>query len=180
MHIRKTWKVTHYTWLFILAFCALFLTVEFRNLALLSSFYNATDSLVETGVFALIMLGGLTSMFTPFGSTLVVMFVILFGVNVILLYQYIRLQRQITEKTSGSKRTAALSTTGTVLATIGIGCATCGTAILFSALSLVGAGGLLLWLPLHGQEFSIVGIAGLVYSIWYILGKLENPYVCKI
>jgi len=178
-HFKKTWNATHYVWMFVLAFSALFLIVEFRNLALLSSFYSATDSLIETGVFALVMLGGLTSMFTPFGSTLIVMFVLLFGINMILLYQYITLQRRITTKTKGSKRSAALSTTGTVLATIGIGCATCGTAILFSVLSLVGAGGLLLWLPLHGQEFSIIGIAGLLYAIWYILGKLENPYVCN-
>ena len=74
-HFKKTWKLTHYAWLFVLAFLALFLIVEFRNLALLSSFYNATDSLIETGLFALVMLGGLTSMFTPFGSTLIVLFV---------------------------------------------------------------------------------------------------------
>jgi|GEM_PF-2275194 len=178
-YIKKTWGIIHYAWLSILAFTTLFLVVEFRNLALLSSFYSATDSLVETGVFVLIMLGGLTSMFTAFGSTLIVLFVLLFGVNVILLYQYIMLQRGMTEKIKGSKRSAAISTTGTVLATIGIGCASCGTAILLSALSLIGAGGLLLWLPLHGQELSILGIAGLVYSIWFTLGKLENPYLCK-
>ena len=28
--------------------------------------------------------------------------------------------------------------------------------------------------------FAYLGIAGLVYSIWYILGKLENPFVCKV
>jgi hypothetical protein len=179
-HFTTTWKLTHYAWLFGLAFLALFLIVEFRNLALLSAFYNATDSLIETGVFALIMLGGLTSLFTPLGTTMIVLFVLLFSVNIILLYQYVMMQRKITKKTKGSKRSAALSTTGTVLATIGIGCASCGTAILFSALSLVGAGGLILWLPLHGQEFSIIGIAGLAYAIWYILGKLENPYVCEV
>jgi hypothetical protein len=179
-HFKKTWKITHYAWMFVLAFVALFLIIEFRNLALLSSFYSATDSLIETGVFALVMLGGLTTMFSPLGSTLIVLFVLLFSVNMILLYQYIMVQRRITRKTKGSKRSAALSTTGTILATIGIGCASCGTAILFSVLSLVGAGGLLLWLPLHGQEFSILGIAGLLYAIWYILGKLENPYVCEV
>lgn len=178
-HITNTWKLTHYAWLCVLAFAALFLIVEFRNFELLLSFYSATDSLIETGVFALVMLGGLTSMFTWFGSISIVVFVLLFAMNIILLYQYILLQRRITSKTKGGGRSAALSTTGTVLATIGIGCASCGTAILFSILSLVGAGGLILWLPLRGQELSIIGIAALLYAIWHLLGKMQNPYICE-
>ena len=125
-------------------------------------------------------MGGLTTLFTPFGATLITVFALIFSLNVILLYQYIILQRKITRKISGTKRTTALGTTGTVVALIGIGCASCGTAVLFSVLSLVGAGGLVLWLPLHGQEFSIVGIIGLLYAAWYILGKLQNPFVCEV
>ncbi len=177
-YVPKTWRWTHYLWLVGISGGLLFAIVEFRNLALLSSFYDATGSVVETGVFAFVMLGSLTTMFTTLGSILIVLFSILFAVNVILLYQYISMQRRLTKKTTGSKRSAALSTSGAMLAAIGIGCASCGTAIIFSALSVVGAGGLVLLLPLHGLEFSLLGIVGLGSAIWYILGKLEHPYTC--
>ena len=144
------------------------------------TFFDATGSVVETVSFAFVMIGGLTTLFSPLGSILITMFALLFSLNITLLYQYIMLQRRITERTKGGKTATALSTVGTVVAALGVGCASCGTAILFSVLSLFGASGLILLLPLRGQEFSIIGVAGLLYAAWYILGKLQNPFVCEV
>lgn len=176
----KTWKVSHYTWFVTIVFIMLFVIVELRNWAILMTFFDATGSVVQTVSFAFVMFSGLTTLFSPLGSSLIVLFALLFSLNVILLYQYIMLQRQITEKTKGGKTATAIGTVGTVVAALGIGCASCGTAILFGILSLFGASGLILALPLHGQEFSIIGVAGLLYSCWYVLGKLQNPFVCEV
>jgi len=162
----------------LLILSVLFVVIEVRNWELLQLVYGTTDSWIQTGWFAVTMLGGLTTLFTPLGSVVIVLFAVLFSFNAVLLYQYIMLQRRLTTK--GGGKGAALSTAGTVVAALGIGCASCGTAVLFSLLSLFGASSLILLLPLHGQEFAIVGLAGLLYATWYLLGKLHRPFVCEV
>lgn len=67
---------------------------------------------------------------------------------------------------------------GALAALFGIGCLACGPLLLGSLLALIGASGLLLALPLHGAEFSLLAIALLGYAI-YALGKvIGGPRVC--
>lgn len=63
---------------------------------------------------------------------------------------------------------------------VGIGCASCGSVILASVLSLVGAGGVVFLLPLHGVEFNLLAIALLSYSAWRLAKKLRDPLVCDV
>ena len=50
---------------------------------------------------------------------------------------------------------------------LGIGCASCGTIVLTSILGVVGAAGLITFLPLHGGEFQIIAflVAGISLHI---------------
>jgi hypothetical protein len=178
--VFSRWGVVQYSLCLLISLGLLVSIIEIRNFSALVWFYQTTNSLSETALFAFAFLGGIITLFTPLGTVIVVLFSILFSVNLMLLYQYIRLQQTLTHQIGKRKQATAFSTVGTIAATFGIGCASCGTAILFSTLSLFGAGGIIVWLPLHGEEFSIVGVAILLYSIWYLLGKLHHPYVCEV
>lgn len=68
---------------------------------------------------------------------------------------------------------------GLVSGVIGVGCAACGS-FLITSLSLVGATGLLTFLPLEGGEFGIIGIALLGYAVYQLAQKIINPLICNI
>lgn len=63
---------------------------------------------------------------------------------------------------------------------IGVGCAACGSFLLTSILSFIGAGSLLVLLPLHGSEFGILGMLLLIFAVFRTAKQIENPLVCKI
>jgi hypothetical protein len=71
---------------------------------------------------------------------------------------------------------------GAVLASLGAGCAACGSAVLAGILSAVGAAGVLALLPLDGLEFAIVAIAMLLVSIHWIADGMRGGEIrgCRI
>lgn len=76
-------------------------------------------------------------------------------------------------------RAHAASVAGMVAGLFGVGCAACGSVIVSGLLSFIGANGLLLLLPWHGQEFGLLGIGLLLWSIYFVARKLQSPLVCK-
>lgn len=126
-------------------------------------------------LFALGFYGSLFTNFTPFSAVVTVLVSILFGLNVALLTYYIRMMR-------GSGRTVrqveALSIAGLASGFFGIGCAVCGSVILTSLLGLFGAGGLLLFLPYGGEEFSVLAVLMLGYSLVLLGRRIEKGRVC--
>ncbi len=119
--------------------------------------------------------GSLLTNFTPLAAVVAVLTSLLIGLNVTLLMHYIRQMR-------GNGRTAllvsGLSVGGFVSAVFGIGCAVCGSIILTSLLSIIGATSLLLWLPFGGEEFSFLAILLLLYATSVLLRKIEVGRVC--
>jgi len=113
--------------------------------------------------------------FNPLAATYTILISVLFGVNVALAVFYVRARR------SGS---SALQTGagigGFISGILGMGCAACGSALLLPVLSLIGAGGLVSVLPLHGQEFGIMSVALLIVSSAVLLKQIANPAVCPI
>lgn len=68
-------------------------------------------------------------------------------------------------------RQGGTSTAGVIFGTLGAGCAACGSAVLVGVLSLFGVSTALLWLPLDGLEFAVLGIVVLSLSIhWLAVG----------
>jgi hypothetical protein len=66
------------------------------------------------------------------------------------------------------------SALGVALGLLGAGCAACGSAILAGLLSLVGAAGLVTALPLDGFEFSLLALAVLVLSLYWLADGMRG------
>ncbi len=67
---------------------------------------------------------------------------------------------------------------GLILAFLGIGCASCGTAFLTFLLSFFGGATLLHLLPYGGQEIGYLGVIVLLFATYSLAKKTANPTVC--
>lgn len=109
----------------------------------------------------------LGSIYGPITGSLLLALAVLIGVDVAMVVYHVR-------EHGLSAREGSSGAVGLVLGTLGAGCAACGTAILAGLLSLFGATGVLTLLPLEGQEFSIVAIAVVVLSIYWIADGMRG------
>jgi hypothetical protein len=91
---------------------------------------------------------------------------LLISISLIMLYQYLVLEKGVT----GIKKIG----TGMILAIIASHCASCGAAILGGLISV----SLLTALPFAGNEIGVLAIFVLLYTIYDMNNKLNNPYVC--
>lgn len=100
---------------------------------------------------------------------------LLVGILAALIIYYIKISR------GGrvSKRTSAASVGGVVAGFLGIGCAACGSILVTSLLTGVGATVLQL-LPYKGVEIGILGIVLLLYAVKRLLGEIKKGAVCSI
>jgi hypothetical protein len=101
-------------------------------------------------------------------SNLIIIF--LFAVNITLSFYYF--------KTKGSLFIKKSSLSGMFFSIFGLGCASCGTALLSTALSFFGLSGVLGFLPLKGEEFIYLGIIFLLFSIFTLYKKIQSPNLC--
>ena len=100
---------------------------------------------------------------------------VLFGLVVHLLWIQIK-----NNCVAGRIKVFGRSAIATILATIGAGCAACGSLVIGPLLATIGAAGLLSALPGHGVEFALLGTVLLIYSIWDLYKKIRSPLVCKL
>ena len=121
------------------------------------------------------LLGSIVTNFTLLSASYTIAIAILFGINVAIFVYFLR--RRITDVEQSGIATGFFGITSGV---IGMGCAACGSFLLTSLLSLVGASGILAFLPLGGGEFGILGVILLSVSIYLTAKKIQNPAVCKI
>jgi hypothetical protein len=173
-YIGRTWRTGHYLVVGAVMFLIIVLGVTYRNIDAITGFYESTESLGKTIGFVGALVGGIGVVLSLLGAVALSLFGLLIGINTVLLFQYIKRKRQQTLciEFDRSSKTAAVS--GTVASIFGIGCAACGSAIIFAFLNIFGAGSLLLLLPLQGEEFSILGIALLGYATWMLLGRMST------
>ena len=120
------------------------------------------------------LLGGIVTNFTLLSASSTILIAVLFGVNVAMIVFF--LKRKIIEVKQGGIITGFFGITSGI---IGMGCAACGSFLLTSILSLVGASSVLLFLPLGGGEFGILGVVLLTISIHLIAKQIQNPAVCS-
>ena len=112
--------------------------------------------------------------FTILSAFYTIAIAVLFGINVALLVYYVSMRRGVFQGRGG-----AFGVGGLISGIFGIGCASCGTFILTAVLSLVGAGGIIAFLPLGGKEFGILGVILIGYATYWTVKKIEEPMVCK-
>lgn len=146
------------------------------NLSLIGWYFAQPGISLGAKLWLLIsMYGSIVSSQTLLSATLLLIIVMLSGLNVALLDRYIR-----TRKSSAPKPTGAWSLAGMVAGFFGVGCASCGSVILASLLSLFGAGSLVFLLPFHGLEISVLAVLLLVYGTRRLIKKLNDPLVCRV
>ncbi len=120
-------------------------------------------------------LGSIATNFTVLSASYTIAISVLFGINIAIIVYFLR--RKIIEIRQSGIATGLLGIASGVL---GMGCAACGSLLLTSSLSLIGASGILAFLPLAGGEFGILGVILLLVSIYLIAKQIQNPAVCKI
>jgi hypothetical protein len=125
----------------------------------------------------LTLFGSIQTNFTVVSASYTIAIAVLFGINVALLVYYIRTVRG---GLRGVRQTGAAGIGGLISGVLGIGCAACGTFILTSVLALFGATGAITLLPLGGEEFGIIGVALLLWSLYVIAKQIEKPLVCNV
>lgn len=121
----------------------------------------------------LTLLGSIDTNFTLLSASYTILISVFFGMNVALVaYDIIR--RISAVKDAG----IALGASGVLSGILGIGCAACGSVVITELLSLIGVSGALMFLPLRGGEFGIVGVVLLAASIAFVSKKIALSLVC--
>ncbi len=120
------------------------------------------------------LLDSIRTNFTPLSAAYTIVIAIFFGVYIAMITYF--LKRRIKEVGQSGVATGFLGIASGVL---GVGCAACGS-FLLTSLTLVGAGGVLTFLPLGGSEFGIIGVILLAVAIYITAKKITDPQICKI
>lgn len=149
------------------------------NFSLLSQVLHpdSAGSITEKANFLWSLYGSIGTNFSLVSATYTIAIAILFGVNISLLAYYIARMRGGVRRVGS---TSAAGIGGLVSGIFGIGCAACGTFILTSVLAVFGATGFLAFLPFGGEEFGFLGVLLLIYSIYILTKKINDPLVCDI
>jgi hypothetical protein len=116
-------------------------------------------------------LGALQTNFTLFSRMVTIVIAFLFGANMTLFVFYVKQQAKL-------QGALGIGFAGTIAGLLGAGCASCSSVILASIFGTGAAAGFVGILPLRGQEFGLLGIALLFYSIYTIIKKIRKPGVC--
>lgn len=149
------------------------------NLPLLTQVLHpdSAGTMLDKANFLLSLYGSIGTNFTLVSATLTGIISVLFGVYSALLTYYFA---EGWNKHSPIKGASATSFSGLFSGFFGIGCATCGTFILLPVLTLIGAGGVLAFLPFGGEEFGFVGVGLLTYSVYVLSKKITRAPVCTL
>ena len=175
--LQKVFRKPAYVVLALVVSASVFVfAVWLPNLRLVADIVSSPDVPFGSKIeLPLSLLGSIATNFTPLSASYTIFITILFGIYIAMSVFFLR--RKIAEV---GKRGIATGFLGTGSSVIGIGCAACGSFLLTSTLSLIGASSALAFLPLGGGEFGIIGVILLVISIYITSKQIRNPAVCKI
>lgn len=174
--LQKVFKKPAYVVLALVVSALVFvLAVWLPNIRLVAGIVISPDVPFITKLeLPLSLLGSIGTNFTVLSALYTITIAILFGVYIAMLTYF--LKRRIKEVGQSGVATGFLGITSGVL---GVGCAACGS-FLLTSLTLVGASGVLAFLPLGGSEFGIIGAVLLALAIYMTAKKIIDPLVCKV
>ena len=154
------------------ALTLLFLIVWVPNITLIRIVHESVIPLGEKLAFTLSFFTSLPLTYGWSEAVSLYLVVVIFGINGSLLLFYINQAGGLRRET----HKGLLWQIGAILTSLlGVGCAACGTLFLAPLLGTAFSG-FLLFLPLHGFEFSIIGLAILVWSLYATAKRIDNPY----
>ena len=174
--LQKVFRNPRFTLLAIAVAVAVFLfAVWLPNFGLIKSVaFDSSVSLENKINLPIQLIGSIATNFTVLSALYTILIAILFGMYIAMIAYF--LKRRIKEVGQGGIATGFL---GIMSGVLGVGCAACGS-FLLTSLSLVGAGGVLAFLPLGGSEFGVIGAVLLALAIYMTTKQIVNPLVCKI
>ena len=156
-----------------------FISVFSTNLALIQSIFlsDKVDFWYKLH-FLWGLIGGLQTSVFPLSAFTTIAISILLGINIPMLIYMIRANRLALQKTKSKGIFSSIG--GTIGGALGIGCAACGSLVLTPILASLGAVGLVGVLPFHGAEFGLLGMILLLFSIYLLADKINDPLVCPV
>lgn len=146
-----------------------------QNLKLLGFVLGSSASISTKTSLLASMVGSIATNFTVFSASYTVAIAVLFGINIALVVYFFVRRKDFFQQS----RAAGGSIFGLVAGMLGVGCAACGTLVIAPLLALVGAAGLVIYLPFGGEEFGLIGVVVLMVSIYSISKKIMQPQVCE-
>lgn len=159
----------------IIAFGVFVLSTWLSNLKLILVVVTSPIATLSDKLSILVsLLGSIQTNFSAFSASYTIVIAILFGINIAMIVYYIRQRRKFLQKSG-----MVASFGGLVSGMLGIGCAACGTFVLGPLLSLISVGGLIAFFPFGGQEFGVLGVGILSFSIFLSAKKIQSPLICK-
>jgi len=117
------------------------------------------------------LVGSIQTNFTTLSAITTVVTALLFGIIFAIIVSKVVEQKELLQKNG-----ITTGTLGLVSGVFGIGCAACGSLLI----STLGLGGILTMLPFRGQEFGILGVLLLFYSLYLLLKKNKDMQVCEV
>ena len=123
------------------------------------------------------------TVYEPLPGAMLVVIALLTGANVAVVAYHLRENGILggDEEAAGSGRGGATggagSVVGVVLGALGAGCAACGSAVLVGVLSLVGASGVVLFLPFDGLEFTLLALVPLGLSLFWLADGMRGAEI---
>jgi len=152
----------------VIAVATLTLFVVSQNLALVGDAVVGGALPLENRVAILLELYPfLGTIYAPAVGTVLLVVSTLMGANLALAMYHVREHGLSVEGSGGSA-------VGLLFGALGAGCAACGSAVLAGLLSIVGATGVLTLLPLEGLEFSLLAVAMLCLSMFWLADGMRG------
>ncbi|VAW13495.1 hypothetical protein MNBD_BACTEROID05-655 [hydrothermal vent metagenome] len=176
--LKQVFKRKQYLALaFIIAFVVFTLAVWLPNFKIIVQVVTSSAaSLTDKWNILVGLLGSISTNFTFISASYTIIIAVFFGVNIAMIVYYMKRNK----KTADKAGVAGSGLGGLISGFFGIGCAACGTIVLGPLLALIGAGGLIAFLPFNGQEFGFLGVGLLGFSIFLVAKKISAPAVCKV
>jgi hypothetical protein len=124
------------------------------------------------------LVGSITTNFTAFSGLYTIIIAVLFGTNTAMVTYYVR--QRMRSKMRMGQAGAATGLGGLASGFIGVGCAACGSFVLGPVLGFVGATSIIAFLPFQGEEFGVLGVVMLGFSIILVARKICEPLACPV
>lgn len=175
--LQKVFRKQQYIFLAFITSAIIFaFAVWFPNLPLIVQIMGHSEiSFSQKLDLPLGLLGSIATNFTLLSASYTIAIAILFGIYLAMVVYFFKHQT----KGLGQESTFT-GIFGITSGVLGMGCAACGSFLLTSILSLTGAGGALVLLPLQGGELGILSVVLLMLAIHITAKQIETPLVCEI
>ena len=159
-----------------LAALAILMAVWMPNFGLLADVLSADDVPLTAKLgIALNLIGGIATNFSLFSAAYTIAISVLFGLTIPMI-AYLVAQRRV----AAAGRGLAIGSGAMATGVVALGCASCGSLILTVLLPTLGVTSALAALPLQGEEFGIVSVAMLFFSLALVSKSIAASSICPM